>query len=108
MKVICLTFILLFLASVASAQTSAIFTLSFDHDGLNTESYAQTVDGVRTVIVPTCVVAGTTRTCSNPITLVLNVVHTVTVIAVGTFGESTSLPFVCDVPKAPVNNKVKK
>ena len=107
MKRIILTVVFLFLASVAYAQTGT-FTLSFEHDGLNTDSYAQTIDGVRTVIVPTCVVAGTTRTCSNPITLTLNVVHTVTVIAVGTFGESVSLPFVCDVPKAPVNNKVKK
>lgn len=108
MKKIYLTFILLLFASVVSAQTSAVFTLSFDHDGLYTDSYAQTIDGVRTVITPTCVVTGNTRTCTNPITLVLNVVHTVTVIAVGTFGESVSIPFVCDVPKAPVNNKVKK
>lgn len=86
----------------------ASFTLSFEHDGLNTDSYAVSVDGVRTTIVPTCVGAGVARTCSSPLSLVLNTMHTVVVYAVGTFGEAGSIPFVCDVPKVPANPKVKK
>jgi hypothetical protein len=100
--------LLLFATSVYAQPPSAIFTLSFEHDGLNTDSYAVTVDGIRTTITPTCVGTGIARTCSSPLTLVLNIVHNVVVVAVGTFGESSSIPFVCDVPKAPVNMKVKK
>lgn len=106
--VIFLAFFILGFASVCLGQTPYTYTLSFDHDGLNTDSYAVTVDGVRATITPTCAVVGTTRTCSSPLTLTMNTVHSVTVIAVGTFGEASSIPFVCDVPKNPANPKVRK
>lgn len=84
------------------------YTLQFNHDGVNTDTYDVSVDGVRTTIAPTCSGTGDTRLCTNPITLTLNTRHTVLVYAVGLFGEGVSLPFICDVPKGPANPKVVK
>lgn len=109
MKKILFTLAFIFLASFAYAQPSSYtFTYSFEHDGLNTDSYAVSVDGVRVTITPTCIGTGSARTCSGPLLLVLNVTHTIIFYAVGTFGESGSIPFVSDIPKTPVNLKVKK
>lgn len=82
------------------------FTLEFNHDGLNTSSYDVIVDGVRSLISPTCSGTGDARHCTSPLTLVLNTNHTVSVVAVGDFGEATSIPFVCAVPRAPASPSV--
>jgi hypothetical protein len=97
---------LLFLA-LLQPPTSKVFTLEFNHDGLNTSTYEVSVDSVRSLISPTCVGSGDTRLCTSPLTLTLNTNHTVSVYAVGTFGETVSLPFLCAVPKVPANPKVK-
>lgn len=97
---------LLFLA-LLQPPTSKVFTLEFNHDGLNTSTYEVSVDGVHSLISPTCAGSGDTRLCTSPLTLVLNTNHTVLVYAVGTFGEASSLPFLCAAPKGPANLKVK-
>lgn len=83
------------------AQTPRTYTLSFQHDGVNTDSYVVTVDaGIVTVNV-TCTGEGAARTCAGPLTMTQNVNHTVVVKAVGPFGEASSVPFVAAPPAAP-------
>lgn len=108
MKKLLLVLLVLGCASVVSAQNTRVFTLQFNHDGLNTDTYFVEIDGTRTIITPACTGTGDTRLCTSPVTLVLNIVHNVKVVASGTFGEASSVPFVCDVPKVPVNNRVTK
>lgn len=108
MKRIILALAFLFIASLSYGQTTKTYSLEFNHDGLNTDGYEVSVDGVRTIIAPTCTGSGDTRLCTSPLTLVINTNHSVSVFAVGTFGEAGSIPFVCAVPKTPANPKVKK
>lgn len=84
------------------------YTLTFNHDGIGVDSFDMEVDGVRSVITPSCVGTGDTRLCTSSIQLTYGIQHTVKVYAVGIFGEGVSAPFVCVLPKNPGNAKVGK
>ncbi len=94
----------------AQAQQTRVYTLYWTHDGANTESYAQVVDGVRTTICTvsacTCTGSGAARQCSAPITLTFGVEHSVSVVAVGLFGEAESVPFPARPPGTAVGVSV--
>lgn len=76
------------------------YTLSFEHDGVNTTGYEVLVDAVVTPVTVTCNSA-TPRVCSGPLTMTTNVSHTVIVKALGTFGEASSDPFGAAPPTRP-------
>jgi len=102
-----LMLVMLLFAGVASAQTTRVYTLQFNHDGVNTESYEVVVDGTRTAITPVCTGVADARVCTSPLPLTYGVEHSVNVVAVGLFGEASGpIPFVCTPPKVPNNQKV--
>ena len=105
----CVLAILLLGSISAQAQSTNSYTLQFNHDGVDTDGYIATVDGVRVPITPTCTGTGAARVCTSPLTLTTSVTHTVNVIAFNVFGEATSdVPFVCKSPGKSTNVKVGK
>lgn len=101
----------------AAAQSPAVpvpspntLKLAWDHDGLNTDGYALTVDGVRAVVTPTCAVVNTVRTCEMPFPALTPGDHTLIVSAFNAAGEASADPLLVTVfvkPAKPGNVRLK-
>ena len=88
--------------TVVHAQSSVTYTLQWNHDGVNTNSYSVQVDtGTPVPLTYTCTGAGATRACNSTVTMTTSVSHNVIVIAVGTFGSASSAPFTAAPPTSP-------
>jgi hypothetical protein len=82
------------------AQTNYTYTCSWQQDGVNTDAYTILVDGtaaVTGITATACTGTGAARICTSPLTMTQNVLHTVVIRSIGTFGQVDSDP----LPTAP-------
>lgn len=85
--------------AMVQARADKVVTLSFYHDGLYTDGYVVTVDGITVPFTATCVGTGDTRLCSGSITLTTGVQHSIVVQATNVLGTNDSAPFPAGPPR---------
>jgi hypothetical protein len=104
----------LVLAVTPLAQPGPVhtYTVLWDHDGVQTDSYSILVDGVVATTMlntPAICPAATPRVCSSPLDMTTNVAHVVLIRAENAFGYGQSDPFSAAPPTVrPVNVKIRK
>jgi hypothetical protein len=98
----CVLALLAFGPTALLAQNQHTYTFSFYHDGINTDSYTIIVDGTAVPTTVTCTGTGATRLCSTPLTLTMDVAHTIIYQAVNIMGVKAALsPFTAAPPSTP-------